>query len=488
MKYYLKIILAIFILQIFLPNDAYSGPPPAIDPKQLNFTDTCQDPAIKKPNRITGNIVRCIEVLINNSADTIIDKYIEGFSTFVFYMTMMAILFFSIKAMFGQVSTRAVSLVFIFKVALVLAVTSPATGDYLKTIRDTMVSSPKYFSVLVLNSILENKIATNTEETLKTDIFDTFDKYILKLFGVEGAEQKFTAGENATTQQQFDEQRRQELFIGLFALIAGLFFTGGVGASITTIALGFVTTLLFAMAQAILFYATITIALNFLIAIAPLAAVALLFESFKRSAFVWFTSFIGYAVQPIIFVSFLGLTMVVIDKLTTKLEQPYQKVQIQLERGENGQIKLFDCGSYKASADEEAEKLNSSNRDVQAEQQAGNLQQNGGVVTSKSSNCKFYAPKLKLGEGQNGLNHDDISDLSGAQLATILLLFIMLGFIKQIPAMIYKITGDAVVAPISNPAIENSGKGGINEKPIMATQNILKSATGVARGIAGGGR
>ncbi|MDX1949247.1 MAG: hypothetical protein SFT90_01955 [Rickettsiales bacterium] len=477
MKNILKIFILFLFAIIYLPNNSYAGPPPPNpnEERRLNFTDVCQSPAIKKPNRITGNVVRCIEVLINNSADSIIDKYIAGFATFVFYLTMMAILFFSIKAMFGQVSTRSVSLVFIFKVALVLSITSPQSADYLKGVRDTMVTSPKYFSVVILNSMLENPVEVNDEESVKVDIFDTFDKYILKLFGVENADQKFQRGNASTTKEEFNKQRREELFIGLFALVAGLFFTGGVGATITTIALGFVTTLLFAMAQAILFYATITIALNFLIAISPLAAVALLFDQFKKISFVWFTSFIGYAVQPLIFVSFLGLTLLVLDKLTTRISGPYEKARIQFERGENGEIKLFDCGNYRKSADEKAEDANSNTGDAgESQRQAEGL---GGDVSSKSEGCKFYAPKLKLGEG-TGLNHNDISELSGNQLAVIFLMIVMLGFMKQIPDMMNKITSEAIVAPVSGVAI-GGGQGGINEKPILATQKILTTGKDV---------
>lgn len=492
MKQFLKIFL-LFIC--FYSQSALAGPVTPDEEKKLKFIQTCkEDETIFRPWRITGNVVRCIEKVINTSADKLIDNYIAGFSTFVFYSTMIAVFFFSFKVMFGLARTRGLTIVYLLKIALVLSITSPGTGDYLKTVRDTMISAPKYFSVLLVNSVTF-PIQGLSEDKVNEDIFDVFDKYILKFFGVDEADQKFEKGTADKTASDRAKERTKEVYIGIAAVVAGLFFTGQVGFTITTIALGFVTALLFAIAQAVLFYATITVALNFLIAISPIAAVAFLFEPFKRITSVWFTSFIGYAVQPVIFVAFLALTLSVLDQTVASFENPYQKIQMKLLNadGDPGkEVPLFKCGKFQDSPEAQAENMNDPDNqesNMASEQLGtmGNLAYQAGVgsysqtktsnASSRSSTCRFTVPQLPLDEN---LTESDIRDLQGGQMVVILMMIIMLGFLKQVPTIMNSITGKAVVQPVSG-GIDTHG--GINESPLNAARKLGEGGTSAIRSL-----
>ncbi len=499
----MKLFFKIFLFLICLYSSSTFANPVTPDPKILNFIDTCkQDETIFRPWRITGNVVRCIERMVNTSSDNLIDNYIAGFSTFVFYTTMISVFFFSFKMMFGLARTRGITVIYLLKIALVLSITSPATGDYLKTVRDTMISAPKYFSVLIVNSVTF-PVQGLTEDKVNEDIFDVFDKYLLKFFGVDEADQKFEKGKADKTADDRAKERSKEVYIGLAAVVAGLFFTGQVGFTITTIALGFVTSLLFAMAQAVLFYATITIALNFLIAISPIVAVAFLFESFKRITLVWFTSFIGYAVQPLIFVAFLALTLGILDQTIASFQNPYQKIQLKLQNAAgdpNKEITLFDCGKFQDSPEAQAEYKNDPDmqeQNITGEQvdTLGNIAYKAGIgsysqtrtsnASTRSATCRFTVPGISLDKldpnNPNGLTENDIRDLQGGQMVVILMMIIMLGFLKQVPAIMNAITGNAVVSPISGGI---DGKQ-INESPLRAVKQIGEGGTQAIRSMVG---
>lgn len=472
----------------------------------INFTQTCKENgSVFKAFSITGNIIRCIERVVNLASDKLIDNYIAGFATFVFYMTMMAILFFSIKVMFGVASSRGITLVFVLKIIFVLAFTSPSMPDTLKGFRDTFMEAPKYFSVIILKSMdFDSTLnVSNDEEKVTTDIFDLLDIYLLKLFGVE----KPPVAAGAAETENFQE----EVFIGLAALVAGLFFTGPIGFSIATIALGFVFAIIFAMAQAILFYATIVIAMNFLIALSPLVATAILFEPFKRITAVWFVSFVGYAVQPLIFVAFMGLTLKCLDSVVLIFKPTYQKVQLKLDNV-NGEKKtyatLFNCGTFKdpetSSKENKTSHImgdfilsrmsgfsnNSYLKGARNYATATDTKNDPSVAITK---CRITAPVINLDYSDPKkdplnsqkvvrLTEDDLVDLKAAKFTVILLMLLLMGFMKELPQLINGITSQAIIAPVSAGIGQ---QGGVVEAPIRAVQQLGGGITQTARGLIG---
>jgi len=364
---YCQVLLGIFMLAILFAAEvsfAQSDP----DPTPIEVPTICNDDEnvpiqlrTFKPNRMSGNVVRCIEKVVSSKGDKLIENYVKFAQYGIFYSTIIAVILFFARVMFGVVRTKGVTLMFVFKLILVLFVANPENTEMMQGWRDALIQWPQDMSVNILEAFdspirkdsrlveglpdssppvyIPDPLGNSTD-----DVFDYLDVYILKMFGVD----------NKELDENVKDEKQAEIYIGAAALVIGLLFTGPVGPAVAGITAGFVLVVIFAAAQAVLLFSTIIIAINFLIAIAPLAVACILFEPTKKITSTWFNYLLVYVTQPILLMAFLGMTLGILSGIVDKFADPHEKVLAKWNNVDGESVretKLFDCSNIEVSGE-----------------------------------------------------------------------------------------------------------------------------------------
>ncbi len=397
-----------------------------------------------KPNKLTGNVIRCAERIIDEGADRLINNYMKLFSSMIFYVIILAVMFHGMKMMFGVAKEHGYTLMMTMKVLLVLFVCSPNGYLYMHNARTTLLNFPKDISASILSMPpgemstfldwvdyfgdgavtqvfdfltwddeywkfndfmlsktnhgdddgdgIENGVDDdddgdgNPDPTKRmSDVYDKLDELIIRLFGV------------AKVDAESDEQKT-ELFIGMAALVAGLLFTGPIGISVAMIAIIYTTAIFFAIAEIALFFLVIMIAINFLIAIAPLALACMLFEQTKRITKLWFSYLLIYSIQPIVLSAFLAFVIMVIAQVANQMEAPYKKIQEKWQNSDNQpdmKTKLFDCMGMSGSNDLVKSQISNDDQWNRLTETANEQQFYNNRFTSGKLNPADYADRTK---------------------------------------------------------------------------------------------
>jgi hypothetical protein len=520
------------------------------------FAKKCSKLTESHPNRITGNIVRCANYVINIGGDRIIVNFVKPFSALVFYAVIIAIIFFAIQMMYG-VARKDITLLFVIKILAVMFVCGPQGYTFLKNTRNVLIGFPKNIASSLVSdpssthdklyvdennpdqlipepNMIQNPndptgpliqdpdepyiqehditltgfvlditgiknlvckpdgktaIGTDCPDYRMEDVYDKFDESILKIFGVSDTD--ISSG-----------QKNPELFMGVIVLVVGLFFTGAWGLSFAIQLILLATATLFMIAQMVLFFLVVAIAINILVAITPLAMACLLFKSTENITKKWFTNLFVYSLQPIILVAFMVVTVTILKSLTDKFDEaniyPRVKEAISNPSGSSdNKMTIFNC--FGASSTSDAVTSQISNPDshsglvayVQQQNMAnniniyGNAVQGGEQQTSKQDcNVKAFAfnihrspervPMGTAGAWQipctstdpavdplcyddgngnwisytleaNKIYEGDLTTLTALNITIIILQLIMRSFIKQMPSMIAGMTGGAGV-------------------------------------------
>lgn len=438
----------------------------------------CDSDDIIKPNRISGNVVRCVEFIVSDRGDELIDKYISEFSYIVFHVIVLAIIIFFMRVMYGVARARGVISLFAAKVLLVLMIVNPENTPEIKEWRDALINFPKDISMEILSAV-ESPINKDVDSGIETeDVFDQLDVYIIRMFGVDES----TLSDNSAEQK--------EVYLGIAAMVAGLFFTGSVGVAVAAITVGFVIAVLMAAAQAVLFFCTIIIALNFLAAIAPITVTCILFQPTKRITTLWFQYLLIYIIQPILLMAFLGLTLGMIDGVISNFDDPHDKILGKWENKDQNkryEVTLFDCSNMSIPTDSMfqmfknsdmmgsiASQATFSNKDFDRYSMGyGNI---GSEVNFSAdalnfnfgSNCEIKVPSLSLDFDESTFNNpddsvqlsrDDMREFMGLKLGITILMIMLISFMMKLPEKINYMVGQGVIAELARYAVSPVQKG-----------------------------
>jgi hypothetical protein len=437
---------------------------------------------------------------------------------------MIALVIFSLRVMFGAVRTQGIAMMFVAKLVFVIYMSNPANVLELYKWRDAFIEFPQTISWEVLQAV-ESPITKDKNQLSEPgdlvfredDVFDYFDRYAMYMLGVEQCFVDGPATEDCVT----DRGDREQVYIGLAALVSAFLFTEDIGASIALVALIYALSIIFAMAQAVLFFCTVIVAINFLIAIAPLAAACILFNSTKRITQLWLNYLIVYTIQPILLMAFLGLILGLISQivkmpdlgnpedlgeglLLNKFWKTYKDVRHSYGNPtgtEVREIKLLDCKDIVASAGGIAQMAGKSaiwgnlySRSISGDAAmdgvtSGNAYQN--ILSSmEDDNCEVTVNGLVLkenflvegiGEGVEGaeqyrhyLTEESLREFTGMQLAIIVIMTMLISFLVTMPKEIHRMVGTGVIPNIvqyaTNPT--EQFKGGIERTSYSARRYI----------------
>lgn len=469
--------------------------------------------ALFKPGSVTGNIVRCMQRVVDQSGNVLIENFVSNFSRLVYYGIMFGVLIWAMRMMFGIGKSRGLISIMLIKLTLVMYICDPGNIPQLEKWRDGILDFPKRFSSNILDNV--EYISCRVSKTdfsicippvslgthADDDIFDKYDNYILHFFGA--------IDEPKDTQDVKDQKekfRNEGVYLGIATMIAGLFFTGDIGNAVTMIGIMFILAVIVSAMQAIFLFTTIAIAVNILMALAPLMVTFILFDPLKKMTMTWFYSLLSYSIQPIIFTTFMAFTLGILSGLTNlkvdlnedgkidpKTERlfsgVYDKVHIKMEgqgdSASSGKTKftIIDCDKMKAAASMVAKSLTSPNMmgqmvaggmgmggemDAAISGGGGMADLSGNIQTSVTQGCDLMVDQIRLDDPDPSVvnahdnlerfSADKMQELQAAQLAVVMLLVIFVMFLKKVPQITEKLTKQGAVAPLTKVA------GGVGDK------------------------
>lgn len=505
-------------------------------PKNLTDTSACSDSekvrtpvtmfqklcagdvAVFKPDKLTGNLIRCAQALVFKGGDRLIIGYTSMFASWIHYIVILAILFFGIKMMFGLTMEKGITLVMIAKITLVLYMTSyPGTFRLLQLkdalyqgasnlvinilkVPDNLSPPPKGFFARVgsvtdfgvgLSSMFctpEGRILGGTvsgslgsQPAFLADgvtpnpnagqpqinlcsknlgsVFDDIDVLLFKLYGLDDEQANST-------------DPNQKKFNGLIVFIVGLFFTGSIGLTITMIFITYFLAIAFAFGQILMLFIICMIAINFLVAIAPLALAGILFDQTKRMTKVWFNYLLTYTILPVVLAAFLWLIGIVLYGMMQQPEYKAARAKIMTSIDKMKNVDLISNDSCNISSDK------SFNYDAfRAARSVLNSLTSGKASSAdyalKENNC-LQVSQLEIAtdnsteEEKNRLiNREDLKSLTSINLGLIIFFMIIVSMIKVLPKIASSIAGNAassaadiVAKPINfiERKIEGAGK------------------------------
>jgi len=423
------------------------GPDDGVNEKLLYVPDVCEDdidiPIINrtmKPNRVSGNVIRCIEKVVTRSADRLIDNYIFYVKFIVFNVIVIAILVFFVRVMFGVVRTKGITLLFCIKIFTVLFLTNPENTELLQDWRDALIEWPQDMSLQILKAfhspvqsdgsashllpvipgtdpiIVPNPLGNETD-----DVFDYLDVYMAKFFGID----------ITTIDTNQAQGETSKIYVGAAAMAITLLFTGPAGPLVAALTVGFVLTVIFAIAQAVLFFCTIIIAVNFLIAISPIAVTCMLFESTKKIFKTYCNYLLIYVTQPILLMAILGMVLGVLYGVVDEFKKPHELIYGKILKNDgsiNNTTTIVDCSDLEISGEflNNIMSSNSMRAAIVSGQISGSTDSAlyrrglGGTFTDKDkinlgfgSDCEIEVPTIKLDYESRlevGVNDEDFSE------------------------------------------------------------------------------
>ncbi len=453
------IIISLLVLAFPAGSDAGSGVSFGKTSGTGAFMEICKKEI--KPGKFTGNIIRCMDKIMKTGADRVLATYVKFFASIVYYSVILAIMFHGIKMMFGAANNHGITVMLIIKLVVVLYFCSLSGFQMLKNTRDTLINFPKAMSVVIL---VPDKLTLLAEITTPVvpgywsdQLFDKLDTQFCKLLG--GGDNDIAPGDKNFTDDQRDAASEKKCisistgspkFIGIVALAAGLFFTGAMGLTIAMIVLTYLAAALFLVAQMVFFFVMISIAINFLMALAPLALACMLFQPTVRITKTWFNFLIIYSIQPIILAAFISFLVTVLHKTDEKTQKYYKALEDKyLGSGttRGAKVTLSNCLGLKKSGDLSErtktyfDKSGQHYMDIGLNEydKACDLEASGIKLDKK---VKAVVAGIGLSSSVQGqLTEADIRSLLAIKLGLIIFMILMVSFLKKMPEIVNKMVG-----------------------------------------------
>lgn len=365
------LLIALAALLIMQPQAGFSQTPPTQNvPLTVGGQAmVCQLVA----QSVSRNVIQCITDIVNLIADNHINKMTQMLQRYVGVLSMLAIILYGIRLIYGAARIRGESVLLLIKLCLVSYF---ATSDGLLDLRETIINSSielgnafmamlylftaqtdaaaklglgsagniQTFLILgkpelVLNPIVFNVLTLKLFATgggayiANPTIFDVLDKTILTILGVNSSNTGLMAA--------------AWLFIGTF-------FGGPIGVAVGVFILSIVVALLTACVQIVFIFAMTIIGLTFLLALGPIFIPLVLFSPTKSIFQNWLSWVISLTLQPMVLVIFLVMMLFAIDWVFVQpLKKVYEEAQATLLAPDSKKEQLLIGGlGFKGAYDE----------------------------------------------------------------------------------------------------------------------------------------
>lgn len=517
--------------------DGPSGPGPSFNCDSGLTTSTNQSSI-----GISSNLMSCIYGLIDSVALGFMERISDNITNTLSAILMIGLVIYIVRIIFGaQQAAAGPTMLFTFKyIFVIFLATNPVT---LNDFRQDFFNSSVGLGYVMTEQILGDP--TNRCNTAVFDasagqfrIFEYFDCIILDFVGYRiglpasctndsGAAQtsppfagvgeayypvwpnlNCNGGDTVVNAAEPSEFK----LVGLSMLLAGLFFTGPIGAAITVLVISLIMSILLALVQSMMLYVVSLFAVTVLFALAPVMAPFLLFEQTKSIFRQWWQHIIVYSLQPVILVAFLAVTLSVLADISGLMQDFYTNADLQ-QSGTNEKnvctlFKFSDIISYDQSTWDPADVT--AYNDAIADAKAGgggvtgssgfwnSIQSGitgaidavtGAVVNTVTKVSRAVTDFLLMEMGIDAFevfclkwHSGQLSLLFANLFAGFLLLLLTISFIRRVPDLIDKLVAPGIVSSIAQFASTDVSRLGNAAMGAAAARSSLgKSANSTVR-------
>lgn len=300
-------------------------------------------------------LARCVVDLINDIALNFANNLGQRVEFIVNTVITLVFIIFGILVMLGQYSRGfgSATMLLAFKVIFVLFLVNEA--EFLDDTRQDLFATTNAMGVVVLESLRQdpslsvnshcNFVLTGFVPDDRFRVFTYLDCVALELLGyrigvgptcrrgLESVQVPWdnplptdcSSLDNSDGDWELVEDASPDQFQGviIFLMIGLLFFTGAFGAAIAMFVITLFLLLILAVVRTLYLFLISFMAIAILFGIAPIVAPTLLFETTKDIFKQWFQFILVYALQPVFMITFLGITLTVLDMVSVELNEFY---------------------------------------------------------------------------------------------------------------------------------------------------------------------
>ncbi len=393
------------------------------------------------------SIYHCITGVIGLTTDYFILTVSSTFGEIASIACIIYIILLGYKIVFGAARLKQDTVIHLGKIVLVIAVSTDMR--LILEFKELFTSFPWIVNDLLVNMGASNNSGNFADITgfanCQYRVFCAIEGIMFDIFGI------FTTTDAATG------VLTQESFLGIGALVGGLFFTGSYGATITVVVIGFFLTLLLGLGQIMLHFLVCFIAISFLTIITPLMLILWLFKPTEKIFQSWFKFILSYAFQPVVISAFLLMTLTIAQDMSSQFGTIYNIARASMnDPVAKKQITIFSLPSSLGGVeyDEHAQRhlikdnIPTAMRGTQGYTWRGTgngysqvFATGNGATSVTPQNNRLSANFLDIGEPL-------VRSFITLILANALLFLLIIGFMKQLPSIVHEMVTQGMVESV----------------------------------------
>lgn len=278
---------------------------------------------------ISANIMECLDKVMDAAIVQPFFYYIHLMKPITYVVFALAVIFFAIKLLFGQVRGKGEAMLLLLKITAIAFLFNNG-GQWMLDWRHVLIDTTRSLSTTLASTIttvstfthkvddfkvVDQKYSADFKEncvdkspTSQYRIFVIYDCLVMRMMGIDP--------QNVDT----------EKFFGYAILLTGTFASGPSGGTIALVGISFVITILIALIQATFLYAVSMVALTMLALFAPIILPLFFFSATKKIVNEWFNYVLVYSLHPVVLTGFLVIALSVINMVGNYYDKIYTEV------------------------------------------------------------------------------------------------------------------------------------------------------------------
>ncbi len=484
----------------------------------------------------SANIVECVVKIVDAVSFIFSRNLGQKITNVVQAMITLVFIIFSISVVFGQQNTSIGPMMLIsLKVIFVLFYLNQATvpvaqqnTSFTDQFRQGFFQASLQLSTTMLEAIpnQDGQLGNSRCRIILTTapigddyrIFDFFDCVFKEIIGYRIGIPAFCENAGETKQIPWNSSTITNCTTALRAgwtvvtpaeptgfngvmlgiVLAGLFFTGPMGAAIIMLFLGVFFAIIVAMTRSMMLFLTSFIAMAILFGLGPIMVPLILFDNTKQIFKMWMQFIFIYALQPVLLVAFLTILLSALDVVSLELNHLYDIVE-EILKGDNAQCEIIqttNISSYDDSSLSASEKADLDAGVASVENPSSGswlpswitsawtsiVDGVTGTVTAivESTTNYLYNKMMGLIPKATCLKWavGEMEVLFANLLVAIFLLFLCVSVVKALPGMLDKLVAPTLVTPIN-------GFSGFADKGMKGVSNRLAGMSSLKDGNSG---
>ena len=395
-------------------------------------------PSYAQNNMLFTPIMKCVSDVMSAVSQTYINDIISRLSTAVVGAMTIAIGLLAARiALGGTQHSAAESYLLIVKISLVnFFVLQSGVVEYLGYLTDiTGAITDVFINVLDPSqdryTVTGDRLVSTDSSTAQQvtvppggkDMWLEIDFLVQRILGLSGSDTNLGQG-----------------IVGIFMLVSGLFFLGPIGGWIAVITSFTIALLFAAFAMVVFTYIASFIAIMVLGAFSPIVIPMVLFTSTRNIFEKWLEQVINYSLQPVILTAFVMFMLAVMQNASTDFIAQYKEIsENATSKNNNSSIPLFSMDVQVKTSKPGVEDRESYEQFVHRFVEGmGFVTEPNPTTTKGMVGGTIEVPFLVC-------DKKCIKEFALNFILNAFLLFVMMGFVQQLPIMVSELVGDRSV-------------------------------------------